>query len=482
MGERRRRNRARPAAPGAAQVRERPRASLLLDPGAEGAFVNARGLLLGKLFEGRIDHGFHRPLAQDLRAEGMDGADGGFFQMLERVLDVGALAAVLAAVSRARSSSWRRRSFSSPAALLVNVTATMWSMVVSAAREHGDDARDQLGGFAGAGRRFHEQALAERSADALARGAIVELRLSSVGRHGRLRMSISGSRRSGCLRLDALLFVRAADGAVIADGAGAGLRSGRQKAFFDESADGFEHARQALARLRVERNADGGEIAALRAEEEAAGFHRLLQQLFGGQRVEQRLEDGAAADVLRTVLRRLAGLVIGDAQSVARGVLLHQIDRAAQADAIQDDGFVLGAVRIAMLVGRRGRSEFEVQREPIGWSRGHLLDPAAQIGAEVFDFALPDARDGGREIVFELGRDAIQHLVGEIQRCRQAVGRDGKQTGFFQLAKQLELHGVEERAARERIHLFQRRGRLARAELKDGLQQEAVGAGREMLQ
>ncbi len=33
-------------------------------------------------------------------------------------------------MTRARSSSWRRRSFNSPAALLVNVTATIWLMVV----------------------------------------------------------------------------------------------------------------------------------------------------------------------------------------------------------------------------------------------------------------------------------------------------------------------------------------------------------------
>ncbi len=64
---------------------------LLLEPGAESAFVDTRGLLVGELFESRIDDRFHGPLAQNLRAEGMDGADGGFFQMFQRVFDICAL-------------------------------------------------------------------------------------------------------------------------------------------------------------------------------------------------------------------------------------------------------------------------------------------------------------------------------------------------------------------------------------------------------
>ena len=46
-----------------------------------------------------------------------------------------------------------------------------------AAGQHGDNARDQLGGFAGAGRGFDQQAFGQRSANALAGGAVVQLRL-----------------------------------------------------------------------------------------------------------------------------------------------------------------------------------------------------------------------------------------------------------------------------------------------------------------
>ena len=91
-----------------------------------------------------------------------------------------------------------------------------------------------------------------------------------------------------------------------------------------------------------------GKIAALRAEKQAAGFHRLVEQLFGRQRVQQRLQNRPAAHILRPILRRFAGLVIGDAQHVARGVLLHQIDGAAQPDAIED-----GWLRSCVLSGSR---------------------------------------------------------------------------------------------------------------------------------
>ena len=104
-----------------------------------------------------------------------------------------------------------------------------------------------------------------------------------------------------------------------------------------------EHARHALARWRDQRNVDGGEIAALRAEEQAAGFDRLLEQLLGRQVRRARAGECPAAHVLRTILRRFTGFVIGDAQDIARGVFFHQIDGAAQPDAIQNVGFVAGA-------------------------------------------------------------------------------------------------------------------------------------------
>ena len=89
----------------------------------------------------------------------------------------------------------------------------------------------------------------------------------------------------------------------------------------------------------------------------------------------------------------------------------------------KDGGIVAGALRIAMLARREPERELEVERQPIRRRSGDLLDPAAQIGADIFDFAFPDALDGRREIVFEFSRDTIQRLVGEIERSSPAYRR-----------------------------------------------------------
>ena len=61
-------------------------------------------------------------------------------------------------------------------------------------------------------------------------------------------------------------------------------------------------------------------------------------------------------------------------------------------------------------------------------------------------------------------------------------GRHGEQARVAQRAEQLELHRVHERAALERVELLDRLGLLARRELPDRLQEEAVRAQRIMLE
>ncbi len=70
----------------------------------------------------------------------------------------------------------------------------------SAARQHTYNPRHQLRCFACAGRRFHQQALAERGTDSLARQLIVPLSFD-CRRHGRFRTCTSASSRSAGLRL-----------------------------------------------------------------------------------------------------------------------------------------------------------------------------------------------------------------------------------------------------------------------------------------
>ena len=215
-------------------------AELALHPGAKGAFVDAGGLLFGEFFEGRIDDGFHRPLAQNLRAKGMDGSDGGFFQMFERVLDVGAFGGSFGRDARAVEFLAQAK-LQFAGGFVGERDRDDMADGGEAARQHGDDAGDQFGGFAGAGRSFDKQAFGERGTNAFAGGAVVELRLNCKGcqSHGECRISISGSEPIRLFAFDARFFVRAADGGVIAQRAGAGLRSGRQKAFFDGTVDGF---------------------------------------------------------------------------------------------------------------------------------------------------------------------------------------------------------------------------------------------------
>ena len=99
---------------------------LLLQPAAERLVEEPRRRRLGEDLEERIDAGFDRALAQEVRAEAVDGADVRFLEALERLRRgaSGARQSALASV-RARSSRSRSRSFSSPAAFSVNVTATI---------------------------------------------------------------------------------------------------------------------------------------------------------------------------------------------------------------------------------------------------------------------------------------------------------------------------------------------------------------------
>ena len=95
---------------------------------------------------------------------------------------------------RLRSSSSRRRSFSSPAALCVNVTAAILSMVVRPCCKHRDDSAHQRRGLAGACRRFDDQALVERLLDPAPR---LGVGYCARGRaHAMPRISVSGSSRT----------------------------------------------------------------------------------------------------------------------------------------------------------------------------------------------------------------------------------------------------------------------------------------------
>src|SRR5258708_5328124 len=170
--------------------------------------------------------------------------------------------------------------------------------------------------------------------------------------------------------------------------------------------------------------------------------------------------------MLRTVLQCSAGLVIGDAQRVALQMPLHQIDGTAQSNIIQYHGLFFCALRIAMFIQREAKSKLEVHWKPFRWPSGYLLNPAAQVRSHAFYFTFPDARDSGREIVFEFSCHTVQHLIGNVESFRQAIRHHRQETGCFQFSKQLELNLVEERAASKRVHLFEWNRGFASAKLE----------------
>ena len=164
---------------------------LALQPVGERLVEEPRRLPFGEHGERRVDARLDRPLAQQVGAEAVDGADVRFLEALH-----GALEARRAVAGRRRpracSSCSRSRSFSSPAAFSVKVTATIWSMVARPVVDEPHDALHELGRLAGAGGGLDDQRRVERVGDERAVAGVGDRRASrhppqrvEVG-HGRL--------------------------------------------------------------------------------------------------------------------------------------------------------------------------------------------------------------------------------------------------------------------------------------------------------
>src|ERR1039458_7476718 len=110
--------------------------------------------------------------------------------------------------------------------------------------------------------------------------------------------------------LDALLFVGAADGEVLAILAAVFARRRGERAVDDRLIDYFQHVLHAAARPIVQWDIDGGVILRDGGVVETAGRDGLAQDLFGGQGVERGLEHFTLAHGLRARFRNAAGLVI----------------------------------------------------------------------------------------------------------------------------------------------------------------------------
>jgi hypothetical protein len=126
----------------------------------------------------------------------MDGANGGLFQMFQGVFDVRALNSSFRGNTRAVQLLAKTK-LQLAGGFIGERNSDNTTDGGEAVSQHRDNARDQLGGFAGAGRGFDQQAFSQGVSNALAGGAVVQLRLLDRGCcHGECRIWISGSSRS----------------------------------------------------------------------------------------------------------------------------------------------------------------------------------------------------------------------------------------------------------------------------------------------
>src|ERR1051326_3789565 len=91
--------------------------------------------------------------------------------------------------------------------------------------------------------------------------------------------------------------------------------------------------------------------------------------------------------------------------------------------------------------------KLEALRYPI-LLRSSLLRPAAQVRADIFDFVVPHARNRGRQVLCLLRRHAIQHLIRNLEDRTQPIGGKRKETFLLERSEELELHRMEQGAAR----------------------------------
>ena len=176
------------------------------------------------------------------------------------------------------------------------------------------------------------------------------------------------------------------------------------------------------------------------------------------------------------LLRRaiLAGLVIGDAELHTAGLLLDQIDRAAQEKAAVDQDGIGDAARIARLRRTRPKlnSKYSGCQSPLS---GRRRAQTRRSRRDVGNLVAPDPVDRGREPFVVVGGDPRDDRVEHGQRPRQGDLRaPAAPPASCSSRKNARLHLVEERAAGERIELLQRLGVLRGLQPVNRRQQELV--------
>ena len=161
--------------------------------------IEAVGFRLRELPKCRIDYGLNRTLAQDQRAEGVDGADRGLFQVLQSGLDVGHFGGNgstgprdIELLAQAQLQLARR--------LVGEGYGDDFIDFREAGLENAHDAANKLRRLARSGGGFDDEALGERFANPVARTLVL---VPGLGAHGVLRSSTKPSSRGSCCLLRA---------------------------------------------------------------------------------------------------------------------------------------------------------------------------------------------------------------------------------------------------------------------------------------
>ena len=140
------------------------------------------------------------------------------------------------------------------------------------------------------------------------------------------------------------------------------------------------------------------------------------------------------------------------------------------------DGGIGRAVLVAALHVGQAEGKLESLRRPVGALFGELLEPLAKVLRHGGDLVLPHAIDRGTEAVVL----AIVNLANRgrqpLLRGRQVLRRQRQQAVGLQPPQRRRLHLMEQVAARQRIHLLQRRRRLERRQPIHRRHQELVRA------
>ena len=100
----------------------------------------------------------------------------------------------------------------------------------------------------------------------------------------------------------------------------------------------------------------------------------------------------------------------------------------------------------------------------------------------ILDSVLPDARDGGRKLLPVFFGDFVQDPVGLPRDLVKVRGRDRKLVFVAQMGEEPELNLMEQAPSRQRIELFDPNDLFPRLKSVDGVEEEAVGAGRKLLE